>query len=76
MVWWGFSVKSYQKREFIEHLSKAAVAVGVACIFIETHNDPENAPSDGPNMLHVNKLESLLRKLIKIDKIVKNLWVK
>ena len=68
----GKGDKSDGQREFIEHLSKAAVAVGVACIFIETHNDPENAPSDGPNMLHVNKLESLLRKLIKIDKIVKN----
>ena len=68
----GKGDKSGGQREFIEHLSKAAVAVGVACIFIETHNDPENAPSDGPNMLHVNKLESLLRKLIKIDKIVKN----
>ncbi len=68
----GKGDKSGGQREFIEHLSKAAVAVGVACIFIETHNDPENAPSDGPNMLHVNKLESLLKKLIKIDKIVKN----
>ena len=69
----GKGDKSGGQREFIEYLSKAAVAVGVACIFIETHNDPDNAPSDGPNMLHINKLENLLKKLIKIDKITKNL---
>ena len=69
----GRGDKSGGQREFIEYLSNAAVAVGVACIFIETHNDPDNAPSDGPNMLHINKLENLLKKLIKIDKITKNL---
>ena len=69
----GRGDKSGGQREFIEYLSNAAVAVGVACISIETHNDPDNAPSDGPNMLHINKLENLLKKLIKIDKITKNL---
>ena len=67
----GKGDKSGGQREFIEHLSRAAVAVGVAAIFIETHQDPDNAPSDGPNMLPINKLEVLLKKIIQIDKIVK-----
>ncbi len=67
----GKGDKSGGQREFIEHLSRAAVAVGVAALFIETHQDPDNAPSDGPNMLPINKLEVLLKKIIQIDKIVK-----
>ena len=67
----GKGDKSGGQREFIEYLSRAAVAVGVAAIFIETHQDPDNAPSDGPNMLPINKLEVLLKKIIQIDKIVK-----
>jgi 2-dehydro-3-deoxyphosphooctonate aldolase (KDO 8-P synthase) len=59
------------QREFVDPLSRAAVAVGVAAIFIETHDNPERAPSDGANMLHINKLESLLKKLQKIDLIIK-----
>jgi 2-dehydro-3-deoxyphosphooctonate aldolase (KDO 8-P synthase) len=59
------------QREFIDPLSRAAVAVGVAAIFIETHDNPDRAPSDGANMLHINKLESLLKKLQKIDLIIK-----
>ena len=59
------------QREFIEHLSKAAVAVGVAAIFIETHQDPDNAPSDGPNMLNLKDLKKLLEKLKKIDQLIK-----
>jgi len=59
------------QREFVEPLSRAAVAVGVAAIFIETHDNPDRAPSDGANMLHINKLESLLKKLQKIDLIIK-----
>ena len=57
--------------EFIEHLSKAATAVGIAALFIETHNDPDNAPSDGPNMLQIDKLENLLNKIKKIDNLTK-----
>ena len=60
------------KREFVEHLSRAAVAVGVAAIFIETHQDPDNAPSDGPNMIPLDKLESLLKQLTDIDNLIKN----
>ena len=52
-------------------LSKAAAAIGVAGIFIETHNDPENAPSDGPNMLHIKDLENLISKLIEFDSVSK-----
>jgi 2-dehydro-3-deoxyphosphooctonate aldolase (KDO 8-P synthase) len=68
----GQGDKSGGQREFVEHLSRAAVAVGVAAIFIETHQDPDNAPSDGPNMVPLNKLESLLSQLIEIDKLIKN----
>ena len=59
------------QREFVDPLSRAAVAVGVAAIFIETHDNPDRAPSDGANMLHINKLESLLKQLQKIDLIIK-----
>ena len=67
----GKGDKSGGQREYIEHLSRAAAAVGVAALFIETHQDPDNAPSDGPNMLPINKLEILLKQIIQIDKIVK-----
>ena len=67
----GKGNKSSGQREFIEHLAKAATAVGIAAIFIETHQDPDNAPSDGPNMLPINEIENLIIKLIKIDNIVK-----
>ena len=59
------------KREFVPVLSKAAVAVGVAGIFIETHNDPDNAPSDGSNMLNIKDLKTLLLKLKEFDCISK-----
>ena len=67
----GLGEKSGGKREFVTTLSKAAAAVGVAGIFIETHNDPDNAPSDGPNMLHLENLENLISKLIEFDNITK-----
>ena len=67
----GLGEKSGGKREFISTLSKAASAIGVAGIFIETHNDPDNALSDGPNMLHLQNLENLLSKLIEFDNISK-----
>ncbi len=68
----GLGEKSGGQREFVEHLSRAAVAVGVAGLFIETHQDPDNAPSDGPNMLPLNKLENLLKHLTEIDNLIKN----
>ena len=67
----GKGTASGGQREFVEPLSKAAVAIGVAAVFIETHENPERAPSDGANMININKLESLLKKLKKIDSIVK-----
>ena len=67
----GQGHKSGGQREFVEHLSRAAVAVGVAGVFMETHQDPDNAPSDGPNMIPLSNLEKLLKQLIEIDKIIK-----
>ena len=68
----GLGEKSGGQREFVEYLSRAAVAVGVAGVFIETHQDPDNAPSDGPNMVPLDKLESLLKQLTDIDSLIKN----
>ena len=68
----GMGDKSGGLREFVEYLARAAVAVGVAAVFIETHPDPDNAPSDGPNMVPLSKLPSLLKQLIQIDKLVKD----
>ena len=67
----GLGEKSGGQREFVEHLSRAAVAVGVAGIFIETHQDPDNAPSDGPNMVPLNNLERLLTQIVNIDSLIK-----
>ena len=58
-------------REHIPVIAKAAVAVGVAGVFMEVHNDPDNAFSDGPKNLHLNDLENLLTTLKQIDQIVK-----
>ncbi|MFT6072775.1 MAG: 2-dehydro-3-deoxyphosphooctonate aldolase (KDO 8-P synthase) [Alphaproteobacteria bacterium] len=60
------------QREFVEILARAAFAVGVGGVFIETHEDPDNAPSDGPNMVPLNQLEKLLRRLQMIDTVVKD----
>ncbi len=68
----GQGEKSGGQREFVEYLARAAVAVGVAGVFIETHQDPDNAPSDGPNMVPLNKLENLLNQLLEIDNLIKN----
>ena len=68
----GLGEKSGGQREFIEYLARAAVAVGVAGVFIETHQDPDNAPSDGPNMIPLNNLENLLEQLKNIDNLIKN----
>ena len=55
----------------VPHLARAAVAVGVAAVFIETHQDPDNAPSDGPNMVPLGQMHPLLKTLAAIDKVVK-----
>ena len=67
----GKGTASDGQREFVEHLSRAAVAVGVAGVFMETHQDPDNAPSDVPNMIPLSSLENLLKQLIEIDKVIK-----
>ncbi|WP_339765196.1 3-deoxy-8-phosphooctulonate synthase [uncultured Hoeflea sp.] len=59
------------QREFVETLARAAVAVGVAALFIETHEDPDNAPSDGPNMVPLKDMPRLLETLMAFDAVAK-----
>jgi 2-dehydro-3-deoxyphosphooctonate aldolase (KDO 8-P synthase) len=59
------------EREFVPVLARAAVAVGVAGVFIETHQDPDGAPSDGPNMMPLKEMEPLLRTLVEFDRLAK-----
>jgi 2-dehydro-3-deoxyphosphooctonate aldolase (KDO 8-P synthase) len=68
----GMGDKTGGQREFVEYLARAAIAVGVAAVFMETHPDPDNAPSDGTNMVPLSKMPSLLKQLVKIDKLIKN----
>ena len=67
----GLGEKSGGQREFIEYLTRAAVAVGVAAIFLETHQDPDHAPSDGPNMVPLDKMDQLVNQLVEIDNLIK-----
>jgi len=67
----GKGASSGGEREFVSVLARAAVAVGVAGIFIETHQDPDKAPSDGPNMLPLKEMEPLLRRLVEFDRLAK-----
>ena len=68
----GMGDKSGGQREFVEYLARAAIAVGVAAVFMETHPDPDNAPSDGPNMVPLSKMPNLLNQLVEIDKLIKD----
>jgi len=68
----GQGASSGGEREFVPLLARAAVAVGVAGVFIETHQDPDRAPSDGPNMLPLKEMEDLLRRLIAFDRLAKD----
>jgi 2-dehydro-3-deoxyphosphooctonate aldolase (KDO 8-P synthase) len=68
----GQGTSSGGEREFVSVLARAAVAVGVAGIFIETHRDPDKAPSDGPNMIPLKDMEGLLRRLMQFDRLAKN----
>jgi 2-dehydro-3-deoxyphosphooctonate aldolase (KDO 8-P synthase) len=68
----GRGASSGGEREFVPVLARAAVAVGVAGVFIETHQDPDRAPSDGPNMVPLNEMEALLRRLIAFDRLAKD----
>jgi 2-dehydro-3-deoxyphosphooctonate aldolase (KDO 8-P synthase) len=67
----GLGDSSGGDRKFVEVLAKAAVAVGVAGVFMEVHQDPDNAPSDGPCMIKLESLEKLLFKLQQLDRIAK-----
>jgi 2-dehydro-3-deoxyphosphooctonate aldolase (KDO 8-P synthase) len=67
----GQGTSSGGERRFVPVLARAAVAVGVAAVFIETHQDPDRAPSDGPNMIPLSELESLLSELLAFDKLAK-----
>lgn len=67
----GLGGSSGGQREFVPVLARAAVAVGVAAVFIETHEDPDKAPSDGPNMVPLSRFESLMRDLCAIDSLCK-----
>ena len=67
----GQGTSSGGERDFVPVLARAAVAVGVAGVFIETHQDPDRAPSDGPNMLPLKELEPLIERLMAFDKLAK-----
>ncbi len=68
----GQGTSSGGEREFVPVLARAAVAVGVAGLFIETHQDPDHAPSDGPNMLPLKEMEPLLERLMEFDALAKS----
>ncbi len=67
----GQGTSSGGQREFVPVLARAAVAVGVACVFMETHPDPDHAPSDGPNMVVLKDFEPLLEALLEYDAVTK-----
>lgn len=67
----GQGTSSGGQREFVPVLARAAVAVGVAAVFVETHQDPDNAPSDGPNMVPLSQFEWLLKQLMAFDNLAK-----
>ncbi len=68
----GQGTTSGGQREFVPVLARAAVAVGVACVFMETHPDPDNAPSDGPNMVPMREFEPLVARLLAFDALAKS----
>jgi 2-dehydro-3-deoxyphosphooctonate aldolase (KDO 8-P synthase) len=68
----GQGAASGGQREFVAVLARAAVAVGVAGVFIETHQDPDRAPSDGPAMLPLSQFESLIGELMAFDRLAKS----
>jgi 2-dehydro-3-deoxyphosphooctonate aldolase (KDO 8-P synthase) len=67
----GQGTASGGNRDMAPYIARAAVAVGVAAVFMETHQDPDNAPSDGPNMIRTKDLPSILSELVEIDAIAK-----
>jgi 2-dehydro-3-deoxyphosphooctonate aldolase (KDO 8-P synthase) len=67
----GQGESSGGNRDMAPYIARAAVAVGVAAVFMETHQDPDNAPSDGPNMIRLKDLPAILGELIELDAIAK-----
>ena len=68
----GLGITSGGQKQFVPVLSRAALAIGVSGLFLEVHENPDLAPSDGPNMIKLSELKDLLKTLIKIDQIIKN----
>jgi 2-dehydro-3-deoxyphosphooctonate aldolase (KDO 8-P synthase) len=68
----GQGSSSGGQREFAPVMARAAIAVGVAAVFIETHQDPDNAPSDGPNMIPLDAMPALLADLVAFDRLAKS----
>jgi len=69
----GQGASSGGQREFVPTLARAAVSIGVAAVFMETHPDPDNAPSDGPNMVPLDQFEALVKRLLEFDALAKGL---
>ena len=69
----GLGTRSGGDRELVPVLARAAVAVGVAAVFMETHEDPDNAPSDGPNMVRLDEVEAIVGRLMEFDRLAKGL---
>ena len=67
----GLGGSSGGQREFVPVLARAAIATGVAAVFMETHQDPDRAPSDGPNMVPLSQLPEILETLVELDRIAK-----
>jgi 2-dehydro-3-deoxyphosphooctonate aldolase (KDO 8-P synthase) len=72
----GMGDRSGGNREMAKVLARAGTAVGIAGLFLEVHNDPDNAPSDGPNMIHLHDLYTLLSTCFDIDSIIKKNYSK
>ena len=68
----GQGTTSGGQRQYVPILARAAAAVGIAAVFIETHENPDKAPSDGPNMVPLHKLEDLMKQIMAVDKLVKS----
>jgi 2-dehydro-3-deoxyphosphooctonate aldolase (KDO 8-P synthase) len=68
----GQGTSSGGERRYVPVLARAAVAVGVAAVFLETHQDPDKAPSDGPNMIPLRELEGLVKTLMAFDRVAKS----
>lgn len=67
----GAGTSSSGQREFVPYLTRAAVGIGIDALFLEVHDNPEEACSDGPNMLYINQLEALLKDVLEIDNVVR-----